>query len=79
MRIVAFERNIFVFHSEGSAVRIVAFRVDSGVSSEDSAETDGDFRVLCEQHFVGDGLFLVIMTGENVLRLSCVACCVSVE
>ena len=63
----------FMFHSEGSDVRVVAFRVDSGMSSEDSAETDGDFRVLCEQHFVGDGLFLVSMTGDDiVLRLSCV-------
>ena len=44
----------------------VAFRVDSGVSSEDSAETDGDVRVLCEQHFVCDGLFLVSMTGKSV-------------
>ena len=38
-------------------MRIVVFRVVSGVSFEDSAQTDGDFRVLCEQHFVGDGLF----------------------
>ena len=66
VRIVAFERNISMLHAEGSDVRIVAFRVDSGVSSEDAAETDGDFRVLCEQHFVGDGLFFVSMTGENV-------------
>ena len=42
------------------------FGVDLEVSSEDSAGTDGDFRVLCEQHFVGDGLFLVSRTGENV-------------
>ena len=27
--------NIYMSHSEGSDVRIVAFRVDSGVSSED--------------------------------------------
>ena len=32
MRIVALERNISMFHSEGSDVRIVAFRVDSGES-----------------------------------------------
>ena len=40
-----------MLHSEGSDVRIVAFRVNSGESSEDSAETEGDFRVFCEQHF----------------------------
>ena len=64
MRIVALQRNISMLHSEGSDVRIVAFRVDLGVSSEDSAETNGDFRVFCEQHFVGDGLLLVSMTGR---------------
>ena len=48
-----------MLHSEGSDVRIVAFRVVLGVSSEDSAQTDGDFLVFYEQHFVGDGLFLV--------------------
>ena len=30
MCVVAFERNISMFQSEGSDVRIVAFRVDSG-------------------------------------------------
>ena len=51
-------------------MRIVAFRVDSGVLSEDSAETDGDFLDLCEQHFVGDGLFLVSRTGDTVTLCS---------
>ena len=60
------EGSISILHSEGSDVRIIAFRVDSGVSSEDSAETDDDVRGLCGQHFVGDGLFLVSMTVENV-------------
>ena len=43
----------FMIHSEGSCVRIVSFRVDSGVVSENSQRTDGDLRVLHEQHVVG--------------------------
>ena len=36
------ERLMSTLHSEGSDVRIVAFRVDLGVSSEHLAQTDGD-------------------------------------
>ena len=43
----------FMIHSEGSYVRVLSFRVDSGVASENSQRTDGDLRVLHEQHFVG--------------------------
>ena len=60
-RIVASERNISMLRSEGSDVRAV-----SGVTTEDSAQMDGDFCVLYEQHFIGDGLFLVTMIGKNV-------------
>ena len=40
------DRNISLLHSEGSDVRIVAFRVDSGECFEHSSRTDGDLRVL---------------------------------
>ena len=55
-----------MLHSEGSDVRIDAFRVDSGVSSEDLAQTDGGLRVLCEQHFVGDDCSVISTTRFNV-------------
>ena len=35
-----------MLHSDGSDVRIIAFRVGSGVSFEHLAQTDGDLRVL---------------------------------
>ena len=54
----------------GSDVRIVAFRAVSGVTTEDSAQMDGDFCVLYEQHFVGDGLFLVTIIGK-IVTLCC--------
>ena len=46
MRIAASERVMSMLHSVSSVVRIVAFRVDLVVSSEDPAQTDGDLRVL---------------------------------
>ena len=43
VRLVAPERVMSMLQSEGSVVRIVAFPVDLGVSSEDPAQTAGDF------------------------------------
>ena len=74
------ERTISMLHSEGSDVRIVAFRVDSSVSSENSSRTDGDLRVLYEQHFVGDDCSVVSIIKEecnSVLRLGFVVRCMS--
>ena len=45
--------------------RIVAFRIDSGVTTEYPAQTDGDVRALFEQHFVGDGCSVISMTRKN--------------
>ena len=76
------ERAISVFHSEGSDVRIVAFRTESGVSSENSAQTDGDLRVLYEQHFVCDvcSVSSIIKEACNiVLRLGFVVRCASMK
>ena len=65
VRIVASERVMSMLHSDSSVVRIVAFRVDLGVSLEDFAQTDGDFCVLYEEFFVGDGWSLSSITGKN--------------
>ena len=76
------ERAISMLHSEGSDVRIIAFRTESGVSSENSAQTDGDLRVLCEQHFVGDDCSVSSIIKEAcniVLRLGFVVRCASMK
>ena len=44
-----------------------AYRCVSGWfgTTEHPAQTDGDFRVLHEQHFVGDGCSVISMTRKN--------------
>ena len=69
-----------MLHSEGSDVRILIFRVNAGVSSEDLAQTDGVFRVLYEQHFVG--VFGDLNDKDEcniVLRFGYVVRCVSMQ
>ena len=68
------ERTISMLHSEGSDVRIVA--------SENSSRTDGDLRVLYEQHFVGEDCSVVSIIKEecnSVLRLGFVVRCMSMN
>ena len=64
-RLFAPERVMSMSHSEGSGVRIVAFPVVLGVSSEDLAQTDGDFCVLYEEFVDADVWSLSSMTGKN--------------
>ena len=75
MRIVASERSISMLHSEGCHVRIVVFRVVSGVSSEDSAQTDGDFVCCASNTSLVTVCFFGLHDRESCdieLRLSCV-------
>ena len=65
------ERDISMLHSEGSDVRIVAFRVDSGVSSVDLAQTDGGFRVLYEPTLGWRRLFGHLSTTRFNVTLCC--------
>ena len=68
------ERTISMLPSEGSDMRVVA--------SENSSRTDGDLRVLYEQHFVGEDCSVVSIIKEecnSVLRLGFVVRCMSMN